>query len=136
MAQAWIGFDISLRPDGLYDRRGVGTVFIPWQATPMAHVARRPDGTTTVVIPPGAIPVQDANTAVGRPTEVRLTYGHPELVRTGGLTRNAKRINTDHVDAAFLAAAITFYATHPEDRAGIGTDHGHRHLQQALTQTE
>jgi hypothetical protein len=65
-----------------------------------------------------------------------LTYAHPELVRTGGLTRNAQRINTDHVDAAFLAAAITFYANHPEDRADIGTDHGHRRLQQALGHDE
>jgi hypothetical protein len=134
--QAWIGFDISLRPDGLYDRRAVGTVFVPWQATPAAFVARRPDGTATVVIPPGAIPVQDANTSSRRPTEVRMAYAHPELVHTGGLTRNAKSLNTDHVDASFLAAAITFYANHPEERAGIGTDHGHRHLQQALTQTE
>jgi hypothetical protein len=134
--QAWIGFDISLRPDGLYDRRGVGTVFVPWEATPAAYVARQPDGTTTVVIPPGAVPIRDANTSSRRPTEVRMAYARPELVRTGGLTRNAKSINTDHVDASFLAAAITFYVNHPEDRAGISTDHGHRHLQQALTQTE
>jgi hypothetical protein len=134
--QAWIGFDISLRPDGLYDRRAVGTVFVPWQATPAAHVARRPDRTTTVVIPPGAIPVQDTDAAGRRPTEVRMAYGRPELVRTGGLTRNVKRLITDQVDASFLAAAITFYANHPVHRAGIGTVHGHRHLQQALTQTE
>ncbi|MDI6105730.1 hypothetical protein QLQ12_44850 [Actinoplanes sp. NEAU-A12] len=134
--QAWVGFDISLRPDGLYDRRAVGTVFVPWQATPAAHVARRADGTKTVVIPPGVIPVQDANAASGRPTEVRMLYGRPELVRTGGLTRNANRITPHHVDASFLAAAIAFYASHPDDRAGIGTVHGLRHLQQALTPTE
>jgi hypothetical protein len=133
--KAWIGFDISLRPDGLHERRGVGTVFVPWQATPAAYVARRPDGAPTVAIPPGTVPVQGANAAGRRPTEVRLTYGRPELVRTGGLTRNTQRITTDQVDASFLAAAISFYANHPEDRAGIGTDHGHRHLQQALTQT-
>lgn len=132
--QAWAGFDISLRPDGLYDRRALGTVFVPWQATPAAHVARRPDGARTVVIPPGAIPVRDARAAGGRPSEVRMAYGRPELVRTTGLTRSVKQLYTIHVDASFLAAAITFYANHPEDRADIGTVHGLRHLQQVLAQ--
>ncbi|GLW30544.1 hypothetical protein Areg01_34840 [Actinoplanes regularis] len=133
--QAWIGFDVYLRPDGLYHRRVVGTVFVPWQATPAAHVACRPDGTKTVVIPPGVIPAQDTRAADGRPTEVRMAYGRPELVRTGGLTRNANRIIPHHVDASFLAAAITFYANRPEDRASIGTAHGYRQLQEALAQT-
>jgi hypothetical protein len=134
--QAWIGFDISLRRDGLYDRRAFGTVFIPWQATPTAYVARRPDETATVVIPPGMVPAQDATSAGSRPTEVRMTYRHPELVRTRGLTRNVDRLTTNHVEASFLATAITFYANHPENRGAIGTVDGLRHLQNALTHPE
>ena len=33
---------------------------------------------------------------------------------------------------ATLAAAISFYARHPEHRAGIGTDDGYRRLRRAL----
>jgi hypothetical protein len=133
VSRAWQGYDVYLRPEGLYDRRGFGTLFVPWDAGPVARLDRRRDPPpTTVVFPPGAFPARYAKD--NRPEALRLDYRHPELVRRRGLVLRTKRLFTDHVDAQFLADVISFYAAHPGYRAGIGTEGGHQRLQQALAQ--
>jgi hypothetical protein len=131
--QAWHGYDVSVRPDGLYDRRGLGTLVVPWDAEPAARLGRRPDGPPAeLVFPPGAYPAEHAKS--NRPETLRLEYRRPELVRRRGLVLRTTRLFTDDLDAQFLANVIGFYAAHPEHRAGIGTEGGHRRLQQALAQ--
>jgi hypothetical protein len=129
---AWHGYDVYLRPDGLYDRRSLGTLIVPWEAVSTAELHRRPGRATTIVVPPGAFAAHDTDATRDRPGEVRLTYAQPRLVRRRGLTGTAQRITTFHVDERFLAAAIGFYAQHAEYRAAIGTDDGYRRLRQAL----
>lgn len=130
VAHAWRGYDISLRRDGLYDRRSLGTVFVPWEAVPAAQAVRRRRRPTTSVFPPGAFAAHHSDPA-DRPDEIRLGYVRPELVRRRGLVWDTKRIQTAHIDVRFLAAAIRYYATRPEQQAAIGTDEGYRRLRQA-----
>jgi hypothetical protein len=133
VSQAWQGYDVSLRPDGLYDRRGLGTLVVPWDSGPAARLVRRPDPPpATISFPPGAFPAKYAKD--NRPEALRLEYRHPELVRRRGLVLRTKRLFTDHLDAQFLVDVIGFYAAHPEHRAGIGTESGHLRLQEALAQ--
>jgi hypothetical protein len=133
VAQAWQGYDIALRPDGLYDRRSLGTLIVPWEAIPVPRPGRRPGRPTGAVFPPGAFAAQDPHPADVQLAEVRLGYVQPDLVRRRGLVWNTKRIYAVHLDARVLAGAIGFYAQHPEHRASIGTDSGYRLLHRALT---
>lgn len=45
---------------------------------------------------------------------------------------NTTRIQSAHVDVRFLAAAIRYYATRPEQQVAIGTDEGYRRLREAV----
>ncbi|MFI7601854.1 hypothetical protein [Actinoplanes sp. NPDC049681] len=130
VARAWRGFDIALRPDGLYDRRALGTVFVPWAALPAVRTRLRRSPATSV-FPPGAFAAHDDDPA-GSPDQIRLGYGRPELVRRRGLVWHTRRIRTAQVDMRFLAAAIRFYATNPEQQPAIGTDEGYRRLREAV----
>lgn len=129
---AWRGYDVYLRPDGLYDRRSLGTLIVPWEAVATAELYPRPGRSTTIVVPPGAFAAGDTDAARDRLGNVRLTYARPRLVRRRGLAGTAQEITTFHVDERFLAATIDFYAQHAQYRAGIGTDDGYRRLRQAL----
>jgi hypothetical protein len=131
---AWRGYDVALRSDGLYDRRGFGTLIVPWQAIPQATVdtGRTPTGPVTVW-PPGAFPAEGSTGGTARPATVRLEYSRHELVRRRGLVLSTKKLVTEQLDAPFLAAAINFYAANPHHREEIGTEHGYRHLSRAIT---
>jgi hypothetical protein len=133
VTHAWRGYGLYLRSDGLYDQRVLGTLMVPWDALRSAQPQVRRGRSTTIVIPPGPYAAHDTSPARERPGEVRLDYARPDLTRRRGLAGTTKRLDT-HVDTGFLAAAISFYARHPEHRTGIGTDDGYRRLQQVLAE--
>lgn len=134
VVQAWRGYDIDLRPDGLYDRRILGTLIVAWDSMPTARIdAGRERPHPAVVFPPGAYPAEEARRRRDRPATIRLTYQRPDLVHRRGLAFATKKLVTEHLDAPYLVAVINFYASHPEHRNDIGTELGYRHLQEALT---
>jgi hypothetical protein len=135
VTHAWRGYEVSLRPDGLYDRRVFGTLVVPWDAIRAAYPQVRPGRPTTIVIPPGAYAAHETNPPRERRGELRLDYAYPDLIRRKGLPGKVTQLNTTQVDTRFLAAAISFYAQHPEHRTGVGTEDGYRCLQRALAES-
>jgi hypothetical protein len=93
----WVG--VQLRPDGVYDRQPLGSLFVPWDAFVRAYPAA-PRGTQ----------------------QVALYYERPELVRRRGLRRGGPEIPAASIDTAFLARTINEYVAHPEYRSAIGTE--------------
>ncbi|MEU9739566.1 hypothetical protein AB0E12_10300 [Micromonospora chersina] len=106
VVEAWRGHEVQLRPDGIRHRWVLGSLTVPWEALPTAHVAPRAD----------------------RPTRLRMTFAEPLLVRRRGLPWSWNAVRTDSVDARFLAAAIRHYVGHPEHRAAIGSQAEYRRL--------
>ncbi|MDI6105895.1 hypothetical protein QLQ12_45725 [Actinoplanes sp. NEAU-A12] len=92
-------FGVRLSRDGLFDRRILGSVFVPWEAlaTPSSAVA-------------------------SDPYQVTLFLTHPERVRWYGL-RFGKASSLPAVggNADFLARVIIEYANHPDFRPAIGS---------------
>ena len=95
----WRDSSVQLRPDGLWQRGAIGSLVVPWDASP-----------TVPTFPP------DPNAKT-----VQLTYGRPDLVRQYGLRLYRHRLRTDAIDPRFLCAAIRYYTAHPEHRPAIGT---------------
>jgi hypothetical protein len=87
----WAGFGVRLRPDGVVDRRLLGSLVVPWEAL-------------AATIPPGS----------SRRTLVALACHDPRLVRSSGLRMRADVITAVNVDTRFLARAIQEYVSHPE----------------------
>ncbi|MET7418733.1 hypothetical protein [Dactylosporangium sp. NPDC005555] len=108
-AVAWRGIGVQLRPEGVMDRSLLGTVTVPW------------DALTTNSLPP--------TTPSAR--LLRLTYARPDLVRVTGLPLT-RQINTDTVNALFLAHTLHHYLIHPQHRPHIGTAAGYAELLTAL----
>jgi len=95
----WGWFGVQLRPDGVYDRQPLGSLFIPWDAFARAYPSA-PSGTQRVA----------------------LYYERPELVRSRGLRPGGPNAPAAGIDAAFLARTINEYVAHPEYRSAIGTE--------------
>ena len=94
----WVGFGVRLRPDGVVDRRLVGSLFVPWEAL-------------AAEIPPMS----------ARRSQVVLAYRDPRLVQSFGIGKSGNVITAGNVDNRFLARAIQEYVRHPEYRSAIGT---------------
>ena len=93
LALAWRGVGVQLRPDGLVDRTGLGTLVVPWQVLAPGH------------------PLPPLSTA----TKLALTFAHPQLVRRKGLVFWSS-VQAGNVDPAFPAGAIRFYVANPDRR--------------------
>ena len=103
-AAVWRGrLGPELRPEGLMDRRPLGTLVVPWDALTVGH------------------PPEPAASA-GR--WLTLSYARPELVRRHGLCGDprALRLGDGAVNAGFLGQVIDFYVANPDRRERIGTD--------------
>jgi hypothetical protein len=101
---------LALTPDGITLRGLVRTVTIGWDQ-----------------IGPGEPP----HPRTVNPHFVTVRYA--ERTSTGyRMTRWRLPAHDLHIDSAFLAATIRHYASHPDDRLGIGTDAGLRHLRCAV----
>lgn len=112
IATIWRAVGLELRPDGLIDRRALGTMHVPWEALQPGHPPR---------------PRLDA-------TSLPLSVDRPELVRRRDLRRGSGvSIDIRYIHPWFLADAIRFYTDNPHQRVLIGTAEGHEHLLQALT---
>ncbi len=104
----WRGTGIELRPGGLRDRDGTGTLLVPWDALPTVHV---PDDQRSVL---------------------SVRYGRPDLVRRHGLIVSRKQLGTGNVDRALAARVIAHYVAHPEHRTAIGS---HAEYERVLRET-
>jgi hypothetical protein len=105
----WGWFGVQLRPEGVYDRQPLGSLFTPWDALVRAYPA-----------------------AASGAHRVALHYQRRELVRQRGLRSGGATIATVSIDAAFLARAIQEYVSHPEYRSAIGTGAELRRLTAAI----
>ncbi|GAA2626004.1 hypothetical protein Adu01nite_43990 [Paractinoplanes durhamensis] len=103
----WRGVGLTITAEGIRADKHCGTVVVPWAAI-------------------GPVP------PIGERNEVRLNYRDPGLVRVSGWTPNRRELLCDGTDAKFAAAAIGYYAAHPEERAGIGTPAAQDELRAAL----
>ncbi|WP_433726261.1 hypothetical protein ACQP2Y_08940 [Actinoplanes sp. CA-051413] len=99
VALAWRDSGVQLRPDGLWQRGAMGSLVVPWEASPAV---------------PALPPDPDAKT-------VRLSYGRPDLVRRRGLHLYRNQLRPHAIDPRFLCAAIRYYNAHPQHRPAIGT---------------
>lgn len=97
---------VLLRPSGLLIMSAFGTVDVPWDA-----------------IAADCPPVMPAK-ARGIP----LSFDRPELVRARGLVLTRSWVPTPYIHVGLLAAAIRYYAAHPEHRPAIGTRPEHDRL--------
>lgn len=95
---SWGSFGVRLRPEGVYNRQPLGSLFVPWEA-----------------FAPGcpAVPVKGNGLA--------LYYQRPGLVRRRGLPVGANSLLTG-TDATYLAHVIQQYVSSPEHRPAIGTE--------------
>jgi hypothetical protein len=118
VATAWRGILLRLTPEGLVYRGPLFHQFVPWEAL----AAGGPH-------PPAS---RSSTTAT-----ISLLVTRPELVVRRGILRGTARQPSipavSNVDATFLAWAIRWYAEHPEDRAGIGTQIEHDRLVATLS---
>lgn len=105
---SWRGTGVELRPDGVYDRQPLGSLFVPWDALVRAYPA-----------------------VAENAQHVALYYERPGLIRRRGL-RPGPNLPAVGVDAGFLARAIGEYVAHPEHRAAIGTEAELRRLSAAI----
>ena len=110
VALVWRDPGVQLRPDGLWQRGALGSLVVPWEASP-----------TVPTLPP------DPNART-----VRLTYGRPGVVRRHGLHLYRHRLRTEAVDPRLITGAIRFYNAHPEHRPAIGTEGEYDRLMRGL----
>jgi hypothetical protein len=108
VAVTWRDVGVHLRPEGLVDPTGLGTLTVPWDAL----AAGGP--------PPRA--------TAGR---LALTIARPQLVRRRRCTFGSW-IRATGVDPVFLAYTIWFYSANPEHRPLIGAQIGYEELLRAL----
>jgi hypothetical protein len=106
IVEAWRGHEVQLRPHGIRQSWVLGSLTVPWEALPAARM------------PPG----------VDRPSRLRMAFAKPQLVQRRGVPWSRNALRTDNVDAGFLAAAILYYARHPEHRATIGSQAEYQRL--------
>lgn len=103
----WLVFrdqGVRVRPTGIEDRQGFGTLFVPWVAfTGVAHPAFA-NGRDKVAL----------TFAAAGPEPIRKTGWRPAGYRSA--------LPSTALDSRFLAFLIHEYAHHPEHRAAIGTE--------------
>jgi hypothetical protein len=92
-------YGMRLRPDGLYERSPLGSLFVPWDAGVTAEPARY---------------------------GLRLRLGRRDLLVRRGF-RPGAGLSTG-ADRGFAAWAVNIYAARPDLRPSIGTPDGLRHL--------
>jgi hypothetical protein len=111
VALVWRGHGLTLTTDGIRADQGTGRVVIPWTAL-------SPDQ------PPPVTPPEEFR--------VEVAVAHPEQITRSGVIRRPHRLTFEGTQPGFVAAAIRHYAAHPDARAMIGTESGHRRLSELL----
>lgn len=94
----WTGFGVRLRPDGIVDRRLLGSLFVPWEAI-----------------------ATELPAATSLQAKVVLAFRNLVLVRGSGVGRRDYAITAISIDNRFLNRTIQEYASHPQYRSAIGT---------------
>jgi len=95
---SWGSFGVRLRPEGVYNRQPLGSLFVPWEAFAPGYPA---------------VPVRNNG--------LTLYYQRPDLVRRRGLRVGSLSLLTG-TDATYLAHVIHQYVSSPDHRAAIGTE--------------
>ncbi|SNY51639.1 hypothetical protein [Paractinoplanes atraurantiacus] len=98
----WHGTGVTFTPTGVRADKLAGTLFYPWSALAETQPRNDLDGEITVAF------LEEPETT-GRPAN------HDTLI-------------FDKTSAAFVAAALRFYAAHPAERPKIGTPEAYRRL--------